>query len=422
MDQMRSLSISQPLLQVNDSVARVSVVVRFPEGPKELWFTVPAAHADKLTLDTCDAFVIALYPAAAQRHLSIRAEGAVSRRLLHSLNGQCGELLQTLLPRSRKVRVIANDSCAIDWGGRGVYAGFSAGVDSFCTLFSHTQKDVPRELRLSGLFYNNVGSHGRGKNGEDLFRMRQRRVQALAAQLGLPLINVSSNLDSLLGLSFQLTHTLRNVAVALLFQKVCSTFLYSSLVHYRDVTTRGVRDMSYADPILLPLLRTETLSCQSAGSEYTRFEKTRLVSAHALSHAALDVCVSETPSATINCSACWKCLRTELTLEVLGELERFHAVFQLERYRHCRTVFIASVLQSRDALLREIAEQIAQRGFAVPLASTLLARTLPPPLLRALVRRYAKVFSRRDAQRFAPPSSPRPRVAPAPNGHAYSNA
>lgn len=405
MDQSRVLSISQPLLQVNDSVARLSVIVRFPEGPKELWFSLPALHADKLSAQTCDGFVLGLYAAAAKRGLDIHVEGPLSARLLYALNGPCGELLHTLLPHTRKVRVLADDSCDVDWGGRGVYAGFSAGVDSFCTLYSHTRQQTPSELRLTGLFYNNVGSHGRGTTGANLYALRERRIRALAAQTGLPLITVSSNLDALLGVPFQLTHTLRNVAVSLLFQKACGTFLYSSLVHYRDVRARAVTDMGYADPILLPLLRTETTACQSSGSEYTRFEKTRLIAGHALSHSGLDVCVSQSPSATINCSACWKCLRTELALELLGELDRFGSVFQLQRYRRCRTLYIASVLQSRDPLVRELRDQLEQLGFRVPRASSVLSWLAPPALVNALLTGYAISCSRDDAERFDLPAS-----------------
>jgi hypothetical protein len=411
MNQSRLLSISKPLLQVHQGVARLSVIVRFPEGPMELWFTLPALHVDKLSAETCDGFVIGMYAAAAQRGLDIHVEGTMSTKLFQSLNGPCGELLHTLLPETRKVRVLADDTSAEDWGGRAVYTGFSAGVDSFCTLFSHTRAELPREQRLSGLFYNNVGSHGRHQTGANLYSVRERRIRALAAQVALPLITISSNLDAFLGTPFQRTHTLRNVAVALLFQRSCGSFLYASTVHFRDVRTRNLPDIGHADPILLPLLQTETLMCHSAGSEYTRHEKTRIVAQHALSYNTLDICVSQSPSATINCSACWKCLRTQLSLELLGSLDRYAKVFQQGRYQRVRTLFIASVLQSRDVLLQELRAQIGQQKFAVPRAARVLAAITPPALVRALLDGYATSCSRKDAERFDLPSSHRARAA-----------
>ena len=400
MNQARLLSISKPLLQVTRGVARLSVIVRCPEGPAELWFSLPAAHADKLSAETCDGFVVGLYAAAAQRGLDIHVEGAMSARLLQSLNGQAGELLYTLLPYPRKVRVLAAETCAEDWGGREVFTGFSAGVDSFCTLFSHTRADLPREQRLSGLFYNNVGSHGHDHAAASLYRMRERRVRAIAAQVGLPLIDVSSNLDALLCVPFRRTHTLRNLAVALLFQRACGAFLYASTVHFRDVAARNVQNMGYADPILLPLLRTETLTGYSAGSEYTRHDKTRLVARHALTYNTLDVCVSQSPSATINCSVCWKCLRTQLSLELLGCLEDYREVFQIARYRRVRPLFLASVLQSRDALLLELREQLMRKPCTVPRLSRALRWLAPPGMLRRLVQTYAAACSREDAAGF----------------------
>jgi hypothetical protein len=252
------------------------------------------------------------------------------------------------------------------------------------------------------LFYNNVGSHGRHQIGANLFSVRERRIRALAAQVALPLVSVSSNLDAFLGNPFQRTHTLRNVAVALLCQRACGTFLYSSTVHFRDVRTRDVSDIGYADPVLLPLLQTETLTCHSAGGEYTRHDKTRIVAQHALSYNTLDICVSQSPSATINCSACWKCLRTQLSLELVGSLERYAKVFQLERYARVRTLFIASVLQSRDVLLHEVREQLAPQN--VPRAARVLSLIAPPPLLRMLLGAYATACSRKDASLFDLPS------------------
>jgi hypothetical protein len=356
-------------------------------------------------VQTCDGFVIGVYAAAAKRGLDIHVEGQISARLLDALNGPCGELLHTLLPHTRKVRVLAADSRDADWGGRDVYASISADVDSFCTLLSYTRPETLRELRLTGLFYNHVGAHERGAAGSNVYVLRERRIRALAAQTGLPLITVSSNLDALLGVSFEHSHTLRNVAVSLLFQRACGTFLYSSQVHFRDVSARDVPDMSYADPILLPLLRTETTACHAAGSEHTCLDKTRLIAQYALSHTGLDVCESQSPSASINCSACSKCLRTHLSLELLGVFERYRSVFQLQRYLRARTLYIASVLQSREPVLRELRERIAQQGFEVPRASSVLSWIAPPALLNALLKAYALSCSRKDAERFDLPMS-----------------
>lgn len=393
---LRRITVGKPLLQVDDHEARLSVLLQLPHGPTELWFSVPAADAHKLSEQTCDGFVVAMYAFAAVRGLDMRVEGPLSARLAHALNGPCGALLATLIPGARQVRVLAETLCTTNWGGSEAFTGFSGGIDSYCTLLSYSQRDVLPELKLSGLFFNDVGSRGPSRTGANAYPLRRRRMHALASQLGLPLVSVSSNLDAILGLPFRHTHTLRHVAVALLFQRVCSTFLYSSLVHYRDARARDVPDVGYADSMLLPLLRTETVTCMSVGGEHTRFDKTRLVSQYSPSYFGLDVCESQQSGDRNNCSVCWKCLRTQLTLEMLGSLELYAGVFALDRYRRCRSAYIASVLQSEDALLREIREQIQARGFLVPQAARWL-QLLPAPALRLGLRRYAQRCAEHDA-------------------------
>jgi hypothetical protein len=81
-------------------------------------------------------------------------------------------------------------------------------------------------------------------------------------------------------------------------------------------------------------------------------------------------------------------------------LERYESVFQLERYRRCRTWYIASVLQSRDPLLAEIREQFEELRFAVPVTSRILSRLAPRVFFKALLRAYVTSYARRDAERF----------------------
>ena len=49
----------------------------------------------------------------------------------------------------------------------------------------------------------------------------------------------------------------------------------------------------------------------------------------------VNVCVGSTSSAN-NCSLCHKCMRTQLTLDILHRLEDFNEVFILDRFRKKR--------------------------------------------------------------------------------------
>ena len=56
----------------------------------------------------------------------------------------------------------------------------------------------------------------------------------------------------------------------------------------------------------------------------------------------LDVCVANPDKRLalekLNCSRCWKCTRTLLTLEALGRLDAFEKVFDLPYYRTHRAL------------------------------------------------------------------------------------
>lgn len=263
-----------------------------------------------------------------------------------------------------------------------MFTGFSGGVDSFATIADHSDYRVPPEYKVNHLLFNNVGAHGQGKEGLKLFWTRYARQQSIAQRLKLPFIAVNSNLDSVMNTDFQLTHTLRNVAVALLFQKACAKFLYSSAVHYRDSYVKETHDMGYADAIGIPLLSTETTECISSGSQYSRFEKTEIISSAEETYKALDVCNGpQLGTHDINCSKCSKCLRTELSLEVIGSLAKYDAVFDLYTYRKFRWLHICHVMGSHSVLLKEIKDGIKRHNFRVPRSARLVAAIVPNKLI-----------------------------------------
>jgi hypothetical protein len=378
---MNNITIQAPKLQVRGDKARLCAAVTLPEGTQDLWFEIGSSHMHVFADETLDGFVVGLLPLAATRGLDIHAAGPMSSRLRYNINAYLGELLRCLIPSAHRIRVTADSLATHHWGGRGVFTGFSAGIDSFCTVMEHRSDEVPPEYRVSHLLFNNVGSHGQSDHDLRVFRERFQRLKPNADELALPLLRVDSNLDEILGLDFQLTHTLRNVAVALLLQRACGKYLYSSGVHYVDCHVRPTHDVGYADSIILPLLSTETTECISSGGQHTRFEKTRLVSRFVPSRTALDVCVNPAHARLINCSRCWKCLRTQLTLEAIGALGSYRAVFDLESYRNLRTLYISLVLKSQDSLLREVRQGMAEEGLAIPLMARVLSALVPAKIL-----------------------------------------
>jgi hypothetical protein len=390
---MNRITIGAPVLEVRGDTARLRATITLPEGTTILWFETDANEARHFVTDTLDGFVLGLLPLAATRGLDLHAAGPMSSRLHYSLNSYVNEVLRSLIPGARRIGVSADALTTTHWGGQGVYTGFSAGIDSFCTILHHLSNAVPPEYRVSALLLNNVGSHGQTRRDLEIFRNRYRRIKPHADQLHLPFVAVNSNLDEVLQLNFQLTHTLRNAAVALLFQRDCAKYLYSATVHYTASHVQPTYDMGYADPITVPLLSTETTQCISSGAQYTRFDKTKLVSDFPPSYTALDVCVDPGHARLINCSKCWKCLRTELTLEIIGALDRYQPVFEADAYRQLRTLYMAWLLQSDHPLSAEIRQAMSEARFPIPATARLLASLMPARVMKVALDEASRLGS-----------------------------
>ena len=387
------MTIHAPTISERGQITRLSADVTFPDGTQTLWFECDKAHANGFTPEASDAFVVAALIVAMRRGLDIAVEGSMSSRLHYHLTTAYMELLSSLLPDTRVVDIEAKRLHRTIWRGSGAITGFSGGIDSFCTVLEHRAGQVQQEYEITHLLFNNVGSHGQSDHDDRVFADRFVRLESVARdRFALPLIAVDSNLDDFIGMDFQLTHTLRNVAVALLFHNFAAKYLYSSTVHFCDCSARPTYDIGYADAIGVPLLSTESMECISSGSRHTRFAKTKLVAANPASFATLDVCVMPPVGGRTNCSTCWKCLRTELTLEVIGALPNYATAFDLDAYRRLRWIYLCEVLRSRQPLLQEIRAGMQSHGYKVPASARVAAAILPGNVFDVLRRAGSRLF------------------------------
>ncbi|MEX2375596.1 MAG: hypothetical protein WD942_08445, partial [Dehalococcoidia bacterium] len=171
--------------------------------------------------------------------------------------------------------------------------------------------------------------------------------------------------------------------------------------------SRRAAPIAYSDPVLLPLLSTDTITLLLTGGEFRRVDKTKQVADVEASWDALDVCVSHT-SADSNCSRCEKCVRTLATLDIYGVVDRYCEAFDLNLYERCRSGYLAQVLIARDPLVVELRDAAREQGFRWPLSARLripvaaartavggarsilrrVVKTLPDPVVAPLARQY----------------------------------
>lgn len=360
------MKIGPPELVQADGALVYQVAVNGADGERRLWYQVDAEYGGMVS-DRSDAALAALLVPAMARGEDIELTAPVSEQLYHNLAGRYQRILELTNPRLARIQVHAQHLRPSVEGGQGVATGFSSGVDSFCVLADHHYAPVSPGFRLTHLLHNNVGSHGIG--GEALFQERHEQARAGAQRIGLPLIAVNSNVDAFYedrpGLTFPQTHTPRNVSVALLLQRGLGRFLYASAYSDKQILQGGdLGSSGGTDPFTLPLLSTEGLTAMSVGGEYSRIEKTLRVAEVPDSWDMLDVCAA--PRRAGNCSRCWKCMRTMLTLELAGMLERYEPVFDLPTYRQHRTEYLAWLTRQQGALERELLDFVRERGYPLP--------------------------------------------------------
>jgi hypothetical protein len=395
-DPSGSVRVQAP--EIREMGDRVRLLYRV-EGLKSpvLWFEVDAEYRHWIS-ESMDAALTALLGAAMDVGEGIHLDGPTSARLLWNLQNTVIPVVTRQLPFLRPVPVTASEvrrECERE--ASAVLTGFSCGVDSFSALKDHLLSDVfPVEDRVTHLLFSHVGHHGYGPEVNERAERRWQRIRAGAEDLGLPMVKVASNTPAFYSddhdsrLNWAAILTVRNSAVPLFLQNGVRRFLHASSHAWSDIGVFPTRDMTKADPILLPALGTERTELCAVGTEHTRVEKTRRISDLDLARRYLDVCIMDGDR---NCSRCEKCLRTILTLDLLGTLDRFQDRFDLDEYRRNRDRFTAQVITERENVfhteIRELMKDVRFRPSLTArgwVALTRGWRALPRGLRRALRR------------------------------------
>jgi hypothetical protein len=348
------VEVGRPEVRYGPGTAEIRCQVSGDRMPDALWFRVPARFAEFLAVERPDWILTALLLPAMVRGARLVVDAPVSERLHYGVTGDLPYVLRKQDARLQDIAIESSGLSPASRRGRGtaVGTGFSAGIDSFSTVMDTTSEKLSAPHQLTHLVVLNVGAMGEGEKAAELFARYSERVARYAAASGLDFVTVDSNLVEFYtgDFTFQQTHTIRNAAGVLALQPLFRRYYYSSSFEYTKHFVGPTYDMSFADPLILSMLGTEDLEFVSAGSRYSRLDKVKRVASFPDSYGFLDVCVGDAQRRAYaqypNCSVCWKCGRQLLTLELLGKLDAYREVFDLDRYRAARTDILASVLRS----------------------------------------------------------------------------
>jgi hypothetical protein len=327
-----------------------------------LWYETSENFESFMTTERVDAFLVGLLWLALRKGQDILVKGPLSAKLYYGLNLHLIPLIAQIY-KYKRIHVLCDTLQSTPLPNEGaVGTGLSCGIDSFSTVYEHLSKAVPEDYKITHFTFFNTGSNemmGSKKWQEKIFQDRAAWSAACAKELGKELIVVDSNINSVLKMSFVRTHTLRNISALLVFQKLFHVYYYSA--GYQTLNAKFNHDSASYDGISLPLLSTENVTFYSAGSNYSRVQKTQIVSEFELSYQYLNVCLFKIK----NCGRCLKCKRTLLTLDILGCIEKYQNVFNLDAFNKIKDSYIKEVVASKnsDILFKDIYKEMVRRNY-----------------------------------------------------------
>lgn len=359
------LTIYKPEILQSSTGSRVQAEFEVKGKRDVLWYETEEQYGQYLTSERADAFLVGLLGKAIKEGHDITVKSTLSERLYYTLNNYLIPIIANTL-NSEPIKVFCSSLSSIPLKNlHAVGTGLSCGIDSFSTIYEHLQDDCPSGYQLTHFTYFNVGSHGShgGDRAQSLFNKRLEHVKKCAIELGKELVIINSNVSELLQMSFTEIHTLRNIAAVLSIQKLFKTYYYSSSVEIKKFSLN--KGMGPYDVFSLSMLATESINLFSTCPSLTRFDKTQKVAHNEIVQRYLNVCIKEGE----NCGNCIKCARTLLTLEILGEINKFSSIFDLKEYQKRRSRYIISVLARRrfSDYKKEIYDEMKRINFKVPL-------------------------------------------------------
>ena len=346
----KTLVISKPRSIVKDGWYRLAATIDvengepLPDIQKEIWFALPEEYAEEYVFPDCsDCFLLGLLYFAMRFGYDICIKGEVSEKFLNNLKNEAMPLISAYYKYLNPVDIIVTNTTDFP-EGKYVGTGFSAGVDSFYTIFSNLNEN--KKDNLTHLFFFNVGTHGLGRSFKELEHVHEKFIKRYnsflvsAKMIELPFIPIDSNVHSFLPDNISAAITTSNSSVIHFLRKGIGQYFLSSggynyeelFKHLKNVQFEKNLEMDDIELMLCQWLGDKTLNIVPYGASATRLMKTQFIMNYPAAQQCLNVCNS-IKTMEKNCSVCIKCRRTMMDLELLGKLDDFRSVFDVDLYR-----------------------------------------------------------------------------------------
>ncbi len=388
--------IYSPVIERRGDGFRVQCRVDGAADTNSIWFEIDRDPGVLAVDQIADAFVLPSVIGALARGCDVHFNFPVSELLLLNLQTALLPLLvhlhSDLFPYETKI--VAESVMRLPGAAaKGSATGLSCGLDSLATIASLLNLPASHSMRLGAVAFFDAGNHDPLHSGDPspLFAARVAKVRACTAEIKVPLFVVQSNVDVWFPGTFARLHTLRNASAAFLLAPAVRHYHYANAVpiwaaHFTSTYS------GYGDQVILPLLSSEALTFHSGTPALDSVAKTKLIAGLPLARRHLNVCLFEAH----NCSRCEKCLRRMLALDLVGALEEFSDVFDLQRFIRARRWYVGYVMAyaSPGEPLQEMADAIRATNYTASSELTHRARWWIERLRRSVRQRLGLVVDR----------------------------
>ncbi len=306
----------------NPGFLRLSVEIKLESHDEPLlyWFDVPSEYREYIS-ESGNPWLVLMLPIACYLGEPIHISKPVDQLLMDNLRG-LQRVWTSWYPDLHFVDIHASEitSPANNKSGtnpKKTAAFFSSGIDSFFTLFRHTDRPLgDGKSTIDDLIC--VGGFNMPLEDFDHMRASLRRI---AEHFGKTLVPVSMNLRSIEGDvvtpysdGYRFADLAHGAALA------ATGHIFANRYKELLIASSQVSGPCGSHPLTDRLLGSRELRVVHEGASFNRVEKTALVAESDLALEALHVCWQAHRHG--NCSDCPKCLLTMATLDLLGATEK----------------------------------------------------------------------------------------------------
>ena len=366
------ICVGEPKVYDVGNSSRLSANISYNGENKEFYFEIPSEYKKYLCTEVSDAFLVGIFNYAVSLNEDIKFEGKISERLLYQFRTYFIPTLANNRKGYSNIKIIA-EPFEKTIQSEGVAAtSASGGVDSFYSIVRHLE-DVPERYKVSHLLIvNQFNRYVDEKITRKRFDTVAGKAEKIAVDFGLKIIPMYTNHHEFHYTGFVTEYSLRICSYALALQKLIAVYYVSSGVPFHEFTFES-HDTDGMDIFNLSMMTNDNISFYSSGGEVVRTEKLKYICKHPGVQKNMHVCNYNDEE---NCSECEKCMRTMVTLDVLGDLEFYKDVFNLEKYRKNRNKYLCTVESYEFESSHEILDAIREYNYHVPIGIIIYGRTI----------------------------------------------